>query len=56
MHTSFKKKNIPGKISGVKVHIEKDIIDCDLPLLLNRSAMQKAGTKLGLKKSSYNVW
>ena len=37
VHTPLRKVNIPAEISGVKVHITTDVIDCDLPLLLSRS-------------------
>ena len=46
VNTSLRKVNIPAEISGVKVHIGTDVIGCDFPLLLSRSAMKKAGTKI----------
>ena len=49
VHTSLRKVNIPAEISGVKVHMT-DVIDCDLPLVLSRSAMQKAETKYTFKE------
>ncbi|CAF2215355.1 unnamed protein product [Rotaria magnacalcarata] len=50
--TSLKRMKLPSEISGVKIFIETDVIDSDIPLLLSRSAMKKANTKLDFTQDS----
>ena len=37
---------IPVTIGSKKVNIETDVIDLNIPLLLSKNGMKKAGTKL----------
>ena len=38
------------------MNIVTDVIDCDLPLLLSRSAMQKAGTKIDFRRDKVTTF
>ena len=44
VQASLKKVIIPADINGTKLKSETDFIDNSLPLLLSKSAMQKAAT------------
>ena len=46
VHQSNRKVSFPAEIGELNVIIESDVICNDLPLLLSRSSMKKAGTKL----------
>ena len=47
---------IPAVIAGKKVKIGLDIINSDIPLLLSKSAMKRAGTKLDFKKNTVKMF
>ena len=44
--TSIKKVIIPATLGDIKVNIETDVIDEDIPLLLSKDSMKKADTKI----------
>ena len=46
VHQSNKKVSLPAEIGDLNVIIESDVICNDLPLLLRRSSMKKAGTRI----------
>ena len=56
VQTSLKKVIIPADINGTKVKIETDVIDNNLPLLLSKSAMQKAATKIDFKNNKVTMF
>ena len=56
LQTSLKKVIIPADINGTKVKIETDVIDNNLPLLLSKSAMQKAATKIDFKNNKVTMF
>ena len=56
VQTSLKKVIIPANINGTKVKIETDVIDNSLPLLLSKSAMQKAATKIDFKNNKVTMF
>ena len=56
VQTSLKKVIIPADISGTKVKIETDVIDNSLPLLLSKSAMQKAATEIDFKNNKVTMF
>ena len=56
VQTSLKKVIIPADINGTKVKIETDVIDKSLPLLLSKSAMQKAATKIDFKNNKVTMF
>ena len=53
---SSKKVIIPADINGTKVKIETDVIENSLPLLLSKSAMQKAATKIDFKNNKVTMF
>ena len=50
---SFK---IPAMIAGQEVMIITDIVDSDIPLLLSKTAMKKAGVKLNLQNDTAEIF
>ena len=56
VQTSLKKVIIPADINGTKVKIETDVIDNSLPLLLSKSATQKAATKIDFKNNKVTMF
>ena len=56
VRTSLKKVIVPADINGTKVKIETDVIDNNLPLLLSKSAMQKAATKIDFKNNNVTIF
>ena len=46
VYHSDRRVSFPAEIGGLNIYIETDVIDNDLPLLLSRSSMKKAGAKL----------
>ena len=56
LQTSLKKVIIPADINGTKVKIETDVIDNNLPLLLSKSAMQKAATKIDFNNNKVTMF
>lgn len=47
---------IPGIIAGRKVIIRTDVVKSEIPLLLSRSAMKKAGVRLDLQDGKVNIF
>ena len=46
---SLKSVTLPCVMGGVRVDINADIVDAEIPLLLSKAAMKKAGTSLDFK-------
>ena len=44
------KVTIPAMIGDTEVHIETQVVNCDLPLLLSKNIMQKLEQKLTFKR------
>ena len=55
VQTSLKKVIIPADINGTRVKIETDVIDNSLPLLLSKSVMRKAATKIDFKNNKVTM-
>ena len=53
---SLKKVIIPAEINGTKKKIETDAINISLPLLLSKSGMQKAATKIDFKNNKVTMF
>ena len=47
---SFKKVNIPPIIAGFQATVTTDVLEYDIPLLLNKEAMAKAKTQIDFQK------
>ena len=47
---SFKKVNIPSIIAGFLATVTTDVLEYDIPLLLNKEAMTKAKTQIDFQK------
>ena len=56
VQTSLKKVIIPADINGTTVEIETDVINSNLLLLLSKSAMQKAATKIDFKNNMVTMF
>ena len=54
--TSMKVVNIPSIISGRKVFIETDVVNCDLPLLLSKDAMKKAEMNIDFSTDTVRIF
>ena len=52
---SLKKVLLPCVIGGIRVDINADIVDADIPLLLSKEAMKKAKTVLDFDNDSVNI-
>ena len=55
---SFKSKgkvDIPANLGSHKVKINADVVDLDIPLLMSRNTMKKAGTKLDFVNDRVNM-
>ena len=52
---SLKQARIPAVIGNVETSISTDIVDSDIPLLLSRSSMKRAGTELNFKDDTVNI-
>ena len=50
------KVNLPATIGNVDVHINTDVIDCEIPLLLSKESMKAANTKLDFVSDSVNMY
>ena len=50
-YEATRKVAIPAMIGHTEVQIETQVINCDLPLLLSKNSMQKAGTKIDFQKN-----
>ena len=48
--------SLPAVIAGKEVTINTDVVDSDIPLLLSRSAMKKAGVKMDLENDSATIF
>ena len=47
---STKRVKIPAKIGQTKCHIETEVVPTDIPLLLSKASLKKAGAVLDIKK------
>ncbi len=47
---STKKLKIPAKIGQTSCHIETDVVPANIPLLLNKASMKRAGTVLDMEE------
>ena len=45
---AIKRKNFPAIIGGQKIRITSDVIDGEIPLLLNKHSMKEADTQIDL--------
>lgn len=45
---AIKRKNFPAMIGGQKIRITSDVIDGEIPLLLNKHLMKEADTQTDL--------
>lgn len=43
---------LPAYMAGKQVTMKTDVVDSDVPLLLSRTAMKKAGVKMDLKNDT----
>ena len=50
-YDTTRKVIIPAMIGDTEVHIETQVVNCDLPLLLSKNSMQKARTKNDFQKN-----
>ena len=48
--------SIPCKIAGVSVNVETDVVKSEIPLLLSKESMKKAGTKIDFVKDKINIF
>ncbi|XP_061906336.1 uncharacterized protein LOC133659674 [Entelurus aequoreus] len=46
---STRKVKLPAKIGQTKCHIETEVVNADIPLLLSKSSLKKAGTVLDME-------
>ena len=53
---SFKLVTIPATISGTKCTINTEVVSADIPLLLSKESLQKAGTVLDLKNDKAEMF
>ena len=53
---STHKAYIPGYIGNRKVHIETEVVDKELPLLLSKEAMKKAGMMIDFTNDSAQIF
>ena len=47
---------IPAKLAGKDIYISTDVVESDIPLLLSKDAMKKAGMKLNLEKDTAEIY
>lgn len=52
---SIKSVNIPAQIRKVEINVQIDVTNNELPLLLSKTAMTKADTKIDFTKDKINV-
>ena len=52
---SLKKVVLPCVIGGIRVDVNADIVDADIPLLLSKEAMKKAKSVLNFNDDSVNI-
>ena len=48
--------HLPAILAGKEVTITTDVVESDIPLLLSRSAMKRAGVKMDLENDSANIF
>ena len=48
--------SIPCKIAGVNVNVETDVVKSEIPLLLSKDCMKKAGTKIDFVNDKINIF
>ena len=48
--------SLPAVIAGKDVTIKTDVVDSDIPLLLSRTAMKKAGVKMDLENDTAEIF
>ena len=48
--------HLPAILAGKEVLITTDLVESDIPLLLSRSAMKRAGVKMDLENDSANIF
>ncbi|CAC5406209.1 unnamed protein product [Mytilus coruscus] len=48
--------SLPAVIAGKDVIIRTDVVDSDIPLLLSRTAMKKAGVKMDLENDTAEIF
>ena len=53
---SFQRASLPAVIGNTKCNIETEIVKCDIPLLLSKSSLKKAGTILDLKNDQATMF
>ena len=54
--TSEKCVSIPCKIAGTNVNVETDVVKSEIPLLLSKDSMKKAGTKIDFVNDKINIF
>ena len=52
---SLQQVTIPAVIGNVETTISTDVVDSDIPLLLSRSSMKRAGTELNFTDDTINI-
>ena len=52
---SSKRVSLPCWIGGMKANITTDIVQCNVPLLLSKKSMKKAGMVINFKEDTLNV-
>lgn len=48
--------SIPCRIAGVSVNVETDVVKSEIPLLLSKDSMKKAGTKIDFVNDKINIF
>ena len=48
--------SIPCKIAGVTVNVETNVVKSEIPLLLSKDSMNKAGTKIDFVNDKINIF
>lgn len=55
-HYSNKKVKLPAVVGDVGCHIEAEVVKADIPLLLSKSSLKKAGTVLDVKNDKITMF
>ena len=50
-YEATRKVTIPAMTGDIEVHIETQVVNCDIPLLLSKNSMRKARTKIDFQKN-----
>ena len=53
---SFKKVKIPVIIAAVQATVTTDVVEYDMPLLVNKDAMKKAKTQIDFQEDKRNIF